>query len=294
MATKSYVGIEGVSHEIKAGYIGVSGIARKIKKAYVGIDGKARLCWSSSPSAVTGLSVSGTKMNITISWTNPTDSNYYQTVVVQKIGSAPTNITDGVEIYRGTDATLSISVDSYNTTYHFAVFAVSADGAYDGGFPTGSYTTPADIYLLNGSDLCTDVTGDWSLTYSYQGYGGMSKTTDGIKIYDTSSKLMGGGVVVTQNPIDITAYKTLRVTGKITHSSAAIMFGVYSDRGSTNDTPTPVLEFSQNDYTNFNPTVGAFDYTLDVSNLTGTYYIGLRSIMNAGEYATFYTVELKA
>ena len=242
-----------------------------------------------APPAVTGFTVTGSGMTAALSWTNPSDEGFYQVIVTQKAGSAPTSPTDGEQIYVGTGTSATATGLSADTTYYWAVFAMNDNASYVSGFPTGSYTTPADIYLLNGSDLCTDVTGGWSLTYSFQGYGGMSKTTDGIKIYDTSSEIGGGGVVVTKNKIDLTAYKTLRVTGR--SYETFIRFGVYSNRGSTNDTPTPAHASSEEipGYI-----TRAFDCTLDISNLTGTYYIGLSSIMGAGDWATFYTVELLA
>lgn len=46
MASKAYIGVNGVARKIKKGYIGVNGVARKIIKAYIGVGGVARPCWS--------------------------------------------------------------------------------------------------------------------------------------------------------------------------------------------------------------------------------------------------------
>lgn len=46
MASKAYIGVNGVARKIKKGYIGVGGVARKILKAYIGVGGVARPCWS--------------------------------------------------------------------------------------------------------------------------------------------------------------------------------------------------------------------------------------------------------
>ena len=48
MATKAYIGVNGVARKIKKMYIGINGIARKIKKAYIGVNGVARLFFTSS------------------------------------------------------------------------------------------------------------------------------------------------------------------------------------------------------------------------------------------------------
>lgn len=46
MASKAYIGVNGVARKIQKGYIGVNGVARKILKAYIGVGGVARPCWS--------------------------------------------------------------------------------------------------------------------------------------------------------------------------------------------------------------------------------------------------------
>ena len=40
-----YIGVDGVSREIKSKYIGVSGVSREIKNEYVGVEGISRLCF---------------------------------------------------------------------------------------------------------------------------------------------------------------------------------------------------------------------------------------------------------
>ena len=47
MSKKSYVGVNGVAHNVKKMYIGVNGVARKVKKAYIGVNGVARLVYQS-------------------------------------------------------------------------------------------------------------------------------------------------------------------------------------------------------------------------------------------------------
>lgn len=47
MANKTYIGVNGVSHEVKTVFIGVDNVARKVKKIYIGDEnGKARLCFN--------------------------------------------------------------------------------------------------------------------------------------------------------------------------------------------------------------------------------------------------------
>lgn len=95
-----------------------------------------------APSPVSDLTVTGNDYTATLTWTNPTDSSFYETVVVQKIGSAPTSLTDGEQICRGTDTEVTLEDLDINTAYYWAVFALNSKGSYMNGFPTVSYQTP--------------------------------------------------------------------------------------------------------------------------------------------------------
>lgn len=52
MAQKVYVGVNGISRNVKNIYVGINGVARKVVKGYVGVNGIARQFWgaSSTPS----------------------------------------------------------------------------------------------------------------------------------------------------------------------------------------------------------------------------------------------------
>ena len=84
-----------------------------------------------APAQVTDLVVSGSGGTATLTWVNPVDDPVYaETVVVQKVGSAPSDITDGTEIYRGTDQTCTATGLEQSTDYYFAVYTVSGLGVY--------------------------------------------------------------------------------------------------------------------------------------------------------------------
>ena len=55
---------------------------------------------------------------------------YKETVVIQKTGSAPTSITDGTEIYRGTGTTVTATDLVRLEAYYFAVFTIDEAGSY--------------------------------------------------------------------------------------------------------------------------------------------------------------------
>lgn len=85
-----------------------------------------------APAQVTDLVVSGSGGTATLTWVNPVDDPVYtETVVVQKVGSAPSDITDGTEIYRGTDETCTATGLEQSTDYYFAIYTVSGLGVYE-------------------------------------------------------------------------------------------------------------------------------------------------------------------
>ena len=83
------------------------------------------------PAQVTNFQITGSGSSPVLSWTNPTDDPLYkETVVIQKVDSAPTSITDGTEIYRGTGTTVTASNLVRLEEYYWAVFTVDEGGSY--------------------------------------------------------------------------------------------------------------------------------------------------------------------
>lgn len=67
----------------------------------------------------------------TLSWKNPTDKNYHETVVVQKEGSTPPRSTDdGIEVYRGAGESVTVKDLQSTVDYSFGVFTLSQYGNY--------------------------------------------------------------------------------------------------------------------------------------------------------------------
>lgn len=83
------------------------------------------------PAQVTNFQVTGSGASPVLSWVNPTDDPLYkETVVIQKVGSAPTSLTDGTEIYRGTGTTVTASDLVRLEEYYFAVFTIDEAGSH--------------------------------------------------------------------------------------------------------------------------------------------------------------------
>lgn len=227
-----------------------------------------------APPAVTGFTVTGSGMTAALSWTNPNDEGFYQVIVTQKAGSAPTSPTDGEQIYVGTGTSTTASGLSTSTTYYWAVFAMNAETAYAKDFPTGNYTTP-DYVEITSSD-----TGAYSLLGGSV-WSSTNLAISGSKFYTSSSIYGNNGQVrsayaASAKAIDVTNFNTLKfkATSSVTidydysgdnyeHTAYCyIYFGICdsSNRSSANFTKKATVNSSGT-------------YTLDVSGLTGSYYL---------------------
>lgn len=83
------------------------------------------------PGPVTNFNIEGTGGSPVLSWKNPIDDELYvATVVVRKVGSKPTEITDGTEVYRGTGESFTDSGLQSYTEYYYGVYTVGEDGRY--------------------------------------------------------------------------------------------------------------------------------------------------------------------
>ena len=101
---------------------------------------------SEGPEQATDVLITGSDGNPVITWRNPTDPTYTETIVVQKENSFPVSVSDGTEIYRGTGETVTASGLVQGTVYYFGVFTVNESGGTRGAV-TESYEilNPAQV-----------------------------------------------------------------------------------------------------------------------------------------------------
>lgn len=85
---------------------------------------------SNVPDQVTNFTLTPNKSKAILNWENPTGQSYSVTKVIQKIGGDPQTPEDGTEVYSGTGTTTTVTNLQDGTDYHFALFALSADGKY--------------------------------------------------------------------------------------------------------------------------------------------------------------------
>jgi hypothetical protein len=80
---------------------------------------------------ITNFTVTPLDSQISLSWTNPTDSSFVRTLIVRKEGSSPVSSSDGTKIYEGT-ATSFIDTNLSNLkTYYYRAFPVLISGIYE-------------------------------------------------------------------------------------------------------------------------------------------------------------------
>ena len=91
------------------------------------------------------LQVSGAK-KVTVSWTNP--SSYFSGIVVmKKVGSAPTGVKDGTQVYKGTGTSFTDSDVNYGTTYYYRAFPYNSKGQYQTAYMVANITPASEIEL---------------------------------------------------------------------------------------------------------------------------------------------------
>lgn len=241
------------------------------------------------PKPINGLSATGTSNNITVSWTAPTDKGWYNTVIVMSSDHAPTSITDGTEIYRGTGTSVTKSDLSYSTTYYFAAFSVDSKGQYrTTGYPTVSCKTADIVYFFNAGDACSSVTGGWKQYSSWiPGTNGSSDSAGTAYFKTSGSNLViygdsdgwnnrtAGAEGGTVNKIDMTGLSTI-----------TFVVNVYRDSPSNGFESTVGISSNQSGFYRSTDVTKSGTYTVDVSDITGSYYIMLYMDTHSGQSST--------
>ena len=137
-------------------------------------------------------------------------------------------------------------------------------------YTDGAWSTM--VYLLNGIDECKPVTGGWKAIAIRRD----SSWTESEKLAPTITKV-DGGIILTQSAsgyksgayhtsqkIDVSGYDVLRIQGEMTIKNKGEV-RLVSAVGPYSESNTVLYEEL--------PSSGAIDITMDVSGLTGDYYV---------------------
>lgn len=148
------------------------------------------------PAQVTNFQITGSGSSPVLSWVNPTDDPlYHETVVIQKVGSAPTSLTDGTEIYRGTGTTVTASGLVRLEEYYFAVFTIDEAGSHRSPVVSEMYsydfpdepTSYSDLIMVASTQTWT-ASEDGYFRFIVCGRGG-----DGGGYPNSNGSIYGGG-----------------------------------------------------------------------------------------------------
>ncbi|MBI2447247.1 MAG: hypothetical protein HYV48_01765 [Candidatus Omnitrophica bacterium] len=77
---------------------------------------------TTAPSAPSGLSATAGDGQVSLSWTNPTDTDFAGVKVIRKTGGYPSSVTDGTEVYSGIGTSVTDTGRTNGTTYYYSVF----------------------------------------------------------------------------------------------------------------------------------------------------------------------------
>ena len=200
---------------------------------------------SEGPKQVTDLKVTGSGANPVLTWKNPTDDpTYHETVVVQKVDSAPTSLSDGTEIYRGTGETVSANGLEQLVNYYFGVFTVNAEGGTRGPVVSDVYRYDFPAEPTEYLD-CAEISETTEYEFPESGWfriDAIAKSGDGGSTVQKSGNLVstpGGGGTGGHSRSEIAANKgdiiSIKIqNGDITISSETIENLNMSSRHGTN------------------------------------------------------------
>lgn len=138
------------------------------------------------------------------------------------------------------------------------------------------------VYLLEAADTCSDVTGGWG-DYK-QNNGTCTKTDEGYRFTEDNAGNQRG-YIQTLNKIELTAYSKICFQGEVTKYTQPVVGGLQTQKASDywGDNPSGYETPWYNNVkaASYAGGVGPFTIELDISNISGSYYVGLSS----GSYA---------
>lgn len=145
-------------------------------------------------------------------------------------------------------------------------------------------------YIYNHGDKCTDIGGNWVPMAKNISADGRGAQAPAISFGTTSMVITQeamGGIAYKENRIDLSGVSTLKVKGSVTNAASLATWrslNVWPSLGS-------YIRDNRAAYLEFGLTNGDLDLSLDVSGLTGTYYIGF-GLYNTPATLTIEEVEL--
>lgn len=131
------------------------------------------------------------------------------------------------------------------------------------------------VYLLEAADTCSDVTGGWG---NYKAYGGTCVKTDDGYLFTVENGGNQRGHMQTLNMIDLTEFSKICFQGEVTQYYLEVKCGIQNEKAADGPDLSDQPEWYGNvAYSAYTGGAGPFTIELDISNITGSYYVGLSS-----------------
>jgi hypothetical protein len=106
-----------------------------------------------APGKVTALTVTPGDSHLTLSWANPSDSDFAGVKIVRNTSGYPANPSDGTEIYNGTGINIVDSGLTNGTSYYYTAFTYDQVPNYSAGTTISGTPTVAPTMFLLGNDV---------------------------------------------------------------------------------------------------------------------------------------------
>lgn len=117
------------------------------------------------PSKVTNISAKSENSKVTLTWTNPNDTDFAGIKILRKEGEYPTNTTDGDLVYTGANVSYIDTTVKNDTTYYYRIFPYDINNNYNIEEGQQIEATP-QAYVIYGVEIdTTNPNPESALTY---------------------------------------------------------------------------------------------------------------------------------
>lgn len=119
------------------------------------------------PAEVTDLTAISGDGQITLSWTNPVDTDFAGVLILGKDTGFPAHPTDGLSLYSGTDQTYTVTGLTNGSTHYYTVFTFDSLFNYSAGAQISATLATPDVTPPGNVKLFTAVGGDGQVVLSW-------------------------------------------------------------------------------------------------------------------------------
>ncbi len=118
-----------------------------------------------APHPVSSFTAAGNDEKVVLNWVNSTSSDFEGVKIIRKTGSKPTSLTDGTEIYSGTDTNYIDAPLTNGTNYFYSIYAHDEVPNYS--TEVSANAVPADTMQPDPITNFTAVSGDEEILLSW-------------------------------------------------------------------------------------------------------------------------------